>query len=75
MSNYRHLKADVDAWYRSGHFFDWDNSRIFYQKKGAGPVLLMVHGFPTAGCDWVDMAKGLTDHFTMVAPDIADAVR
>lgn len=73
MSNYRHLKADVDAWYQSGHFFDWDNSRIFYQKKGTGPVLLMVHGFPTAGCDWVDMAKGLTDHFTIVAPDIADA--
>ena len=33
----------------------------------------MVHGFPTAGCDWLDMVNELADHFTIVAPDIADA--
>ena len=73
MANYPNLKGDTDAWYSTGNWFDWDDSRIFFQQKGSGPVLLMVHGFPTAGCDWLDMAKELTDHFTIVVPDIADA--
>ncbi|WOJ94705.1 alpha/beta hydrolase [Congregibacter variabilis] len=73
MANYPSLQADIDNWYASASYFDWQGSRICYQHKGAGPVLLMVHGFPTAGCDWCDMAKGLAEHFTIIAPDIADA--
>lgn len=73
MGRYPSLKADIDGWYAAASYFDWEDSRICYQYRGAGPALLMVHGFPSAGCDWVDMAKKLAEHFTIVAPDIADA--
>ena len=73
MANYPSLQTDIDSWYASASYFDWGCSRICYQHQGAGPVLLMVHGFPTAGCDWHAMAKPLADHFTIIAPDIADA--
>ena len=73
MAHYKGFRGEIDAWYSTGDAFDWRGSQIFFQQKGAGPVLLMVHGFPTAGCDWLDMVKELADHFTIVAPDIADA--
>ncbi len=73
MSQYTNLKKDIDNWYNTGEYFAWDNSNIFYKKIGSGPVLLMIHGFPTAGADWCDMAKELSQTFTVVAADIADA--
>ena len=73
MANYPSMKADIDSWYAAASCFHWRESRISYQHTGAGPALLMVHGFPTAGCDWLDMAKALSAHFTIIAPDIADA--
>ena len=73
MANYPDLKAATDEWYKAGDYFAWDNNRIFFRKNGAGPVLLMVYGFPTAGSDRAEMARGLADHFTTIAPDTADA--
>ena len=73
MEKYSTLKHEVDSWYANGDYFAWDNCEIFYRRLGSGPVLLMVHGFPTAGCDWCDMAQELSKSFTIVAADIADA--
>ena len=73
MDKYSTLKRDIENWYANGDFFAWDNCEIFYRKMGSGPVLLMVHGFPTAGCDWCDMAEELSQSFTIIAADIADA--
>jgi pimeloyl-ACP methyl ester carboxylesterase len=73
MANYPDLKADTDEWYKAGDYFAWDNNRIFFRKNGAGPVLLMVCGFPTAGSDRAEMARGFANHFTIIAPDTADA--
>jgi pimeloyl-ACP methyl ester carboxylesterase len=73
MAGYTNLKRDIDNWYASGDRFKWDNCDIFYQKMGSGPVLLMIHGFPTAGADWCDMADELSKQFTIIAADIADA--
>lgn len=73
MANYPTLQADIEKWYATARYFDWGVSRICYRQQGAGPALLMVHGFPTAGCDWHDMAEALAGRFTIIAPDIADA--
>lgn len=73
MAPYINLKKDIDNWYNTGDIFPWDSSHIFYKKIGHGPVLLMIHGFPTASADWCDMAKELSKNFTIVAADIADA--
>lgn len=73
MKSYANLKEHTDAWYRTGQYFDWDNCKIFYQKIGSGPVLLMIHGFPTAGCDWSEMAAELSKSFTIIAPDVGSS--
>lgn len=73
MKSYANLKEHTDAWYQAGQYFDWDHCKIFYKKMGAGPVLLMIHGFPTASCDWSEMAADLSQSFTIIAADIADA--
>ena len=73
MKTQRAFKAATNEWYRTGHYFEWDGNRIFYQIKGAGPALLMIHGFPTAGCDWREMGEKLCENFTIIVPDIADA--
>ncbi len=40
------------------------------QVAGAGPVLLLLHGTGAATHSWRDMLWPLTDHFTVVAPDL-----
>ncbi len=72
--NFSHnLKKETRDWYQSGYYFDWSGSQVFYKRMGSGPTLLMVHGFPTAGCDWLKMAQWLGHYFTLIVPDIADA--
>ena len=62
----------IDDWYRDCRSFHWNDNDVAYRVIGAGPALLMVHGFPTAGCDWSDIAGELQKHFTLVIPDLLD---
>ncbi|WP_448212704.1 alpha/beta fold hydrolase [Colwellia sp. MEBiC06753] len=71
--DYKNFKENTDNWYEQCESFQWRQSVIKYRKMGNGPVLLMVHGYPTAGVDWMDIADELQETFTIVAPDIADA--
>jgi pimeloyl-ACP methyl ester carboxylesterase len=43
--------------------------RIFVAERGAGPVVLMLHGFPTSCYDWVGVFGGLSDAYRCVAFD------
>jgi len=36
------------------------------------PVLLLIHGFPTAGWDWCWITDTLSKHFTLIVPDLLD---
>jgi len=38
-------------------------------KKGSGPALLLVHGYPQTKAMWHKIAPGLAERFTVVAPD------
>jgi pimeloyl-ACP methyl ester carboxylesterase len=59
------------AWRDQGAFFDWAPAtggpavRIFHGSTGPadGPVLLLVHGFPTSSVDWFDVVPALAARF------------
>jgi haloacetate dehalogenase len=43
---------------------------IYLQKNGKGPALLLLHGFPETHLMWREIAPLLTDHFTVICPDL-----
>jgi pimeloyl-ACP methyl ester carboxylesterase len=43
---------------------------IAYWTEGAGPALLLVHGFPTSSLDWWKVWDALAARFTLVAADM-----
>lgn len=56
-------------------FITENGSRIFYRKAGAGPVLLLLHGFPEDGSAWENIWPVLANHFTVIIPDIPGSGR
>ncbi len=61
---------DLLKWHGEGQFIAFEGFRCFYQDKGSGPALLMVHGFPTSSWDWHEVFPELAQHFRAVAPDM-----
>lgn len=59
----------LDNWRTTGNYFEYKGSQIFYQRGGKGPVLLLLHGFPTASWDFHSFWKPLQQHFTVLAID------
>ena len=61
-------------WYERGRHFQYRGQQIFYQTGGAageGPVLLLIHGFPTASWDWHHQWPRLCERFArVIAPDM-----
>jgi pimeloyl-ACP methyl ester carboxylesterase len=51
---------------------DVDGLKVFYREAGAAdaPVLLLLHGFPSAGHMFRDLIPQLADRFHIVAPDL-----
>jgi len=44
--------------------------RVHYVAQGAGPLLLLLHGFPEFWYSWRFQIPGLARHFRVVAPDL-----
>lgn len=61
---------DLDTWRRGGRTFTYRGHEVFYRDDGAGPVLLCIHGFPSASWDWHKLWPALTARFRIVAPDM-----
>jgi pimeloyl-ACP methyl ester carboxylesterase len=51
---------------------DVDGFKIFYREAGRpdGPVLLLLHGFPSAGHMFRDLIPLLAEKYRMIAPDL-----
>ncbi len=43
---------------------------IAYRTGGTGPVIVLVHGMAGSSATWLDVMPGLTENFTVVAPDL-----
>lgn len=57
-------------WHERGKYFRYRKvHQIFYQEAGTGPVLVLLHGFPTASWDWHKVWPLLTAHYRVLAFD------
>jgi pimeloyl-ACP methyl ester carboxylesterase len=49
---------------------DLHGHRVSYRTAGSGPVVLLIHGVAGTSEQWADVAPGLAESFTVVAPDL-----
>ena len=50
--------------------FQSEFQNIFYRKTGSGPVLVLIHGFPSDGGIWSGIWDELSANFTLILPDL-----
>jgi len=60
--------ADIDDRVKHG-YADSNGVKIHYASLGAGPLVVMIHGFPDYWYTWRRQMEGLADKFQMVAID------
>ncbi len=59
-----------EDWRASGDEFEWCGERIFFRAEGAGPTVVLVHGFPTASWDWAPLWPQLVERYRVLALDM-----
>lgn len=60
----------LNKWQADGSYFRFNELDIFFIKKGSGPVLLLVHGYPYNGFDYHLLVDELLLRFTVIIPDM-----
>ena len=63
------LSAATQRWADSGRFVEVDGHRLFMVERGSGPVLLLVHGFPTSSYDYGALMALLSSRYRCIAFD------
>jgi pimeloyl-ACP methyl ester carboxylesterase len=51
-------------------FFTFQGKKLFYRETGAGPAILLLHGFPFDGRIWLSFSESLKHSFRMIIPDL-----
>jgi heme-degrading monooxygenase HmoA len=51
------------------HDMDVNGQTIHYLRAGAGPLMLLVHGYPESSSTWLKVMPALAGYFTVIAPD------
>jgi len=65
------MSAPVDVFPGfASHWIDTDAGQIFARSHGAGPPLLLLHGFGETHIAWRKIAPALSQRFTVVATDL-----
>ena len=54
---------------REGEFAEVDGARIFYEARGDGPPLMLLHGYPLSGALFARMREALEDDYTVITVD------
>lgn len=62
----------VSNWYELARTFSWNGNEVRYRDYGDGSPMLLIHGFPTAGCDWSGIGATLSGKFRLIVPDLLD---
>ncbi|MBY6019473.1 alpha/beta hydrolase [Halomonas denitrificans] len=62
----------LDQWQAAGATFHWCGHDLFYryQPNPGKPVLLLVHGFPSASWDWWALWPALSQHYQLLSADM-----
>ena len=62
----------LDTWRAAGRPFDWRGHTVFTRVDGdpARPVLLLIHGFPTASWDWGALWAPLAARWRVLTLDL-----
>ena len=62
----------LKEWEAKGDYFTYCDEKIFHIEGGQidAPVLLLIHGFPTASWDWHKIWNPLCQHFRVLALDM-----
>jgi pimeloyl-ACP methyl ester carboxylesterase len=63
------LSEPTERWMASGRFVEVGGHRLFVVERGQGPVLLLVHGFPTSSYDYRALMQRLSTRFRCIAFD------
>lgn len=66
------LPPSLRAWHDAGFRFPHHGHSVFARRDGGAgaPVLLLIHGFPTAGWDWAGLWPALAARYRVLAPDL-----
>jgi pimeloyl-ACP methyl ester carboxylesterase len=64
------MQPTFDEWRRTATTFHHRGHAISYRIVGDGPVLLAIHGFPSASWDWAPIWPQLTSRFRVIAADM-----
>lgn len=51
-------------------YIPYENKKLFYRDIGAGPAVLLLHGFPFDGRLWLPFAKKLSGQLRLIIPDL-----
>ncbi|USD37815.1 alpha/beta fold hydrolase [Ferrimonas sp. SCSIO 43195] len=60
----------LQQWQQQGRWFHQGGYRRFYLDQGQGPVLLLIHGFPSASWDWHPLLPQLSRDYRVIAMDM-----
>jgi len=63
------LAEPTQRWLAAGRHLDIAGLRIFVHERGKGPVVFLLHGFPTSCHDWRGVIDGLAGSFRCVTFD------
>ena len=64
------MDAHLQQWQAAGNAFEHQGRSVFYRDEGQGPVLLCIHGYPTASWDWHRIWPRMVDRYRVIAPDM-----
>jgi pimeloyl-ACP methyl ester carboxylesterase len=54
----------------TAHELELHGNRVSYRRAGSGPALLLLHGITDSSATWEGVADNLSEHFTLIAPDL-----
>lgn len=66
------LPPALRAWHDAGHRYHHRGHGIFVRRDGpaTAPVLLLIHGFPTASWDWAELWPALAQRYRVLTLDL-----
>jgi pimeloyl-ACP methyl ester carboxylesterase len=65
--------AGIEQWWQEGELvslrLDGSERSVFVQRMGSGPMLTLLHGFPSSSHDWARVAPALAERRTLLLVD------